>query len=234
MDHHQTALELGFKAVDAFWDKPYTTTTTFQNVQARLRALRVYAVANEYGAIPIATPDKSELYMGYSTIGGDMLGEFAPIADVPKCKVRTLARWMQTELGIDLPTEMIDKPSSAELAVVDGEIVTAEADLMPYPFIDEVIWRIEALHQGPDEMLSSRFFIETTEGELPAIQKQAWIERCFARMATSLIKWRLAPPTLVMSGNGSLANSEFVQPVTSSAFRVSRRSRSDDWAVETR
>ena len=45
----------------------------------------LWGISNEFAScIPIATSDKSELYMGYATINGDMSGGFAPIADVPK------------------------------------------------------------------------------------------------------------------------------------------------------
>ena len=66
---------------------------------------------NEFeSCLPIATSDKSEAYMGYATINGDMSGGFAPIADVPKtklfafsfCKYSLIIKVHQTSLSIDI------------------------------------------------------------------------------------------------------------------------------------
>ena len=45
----------------------------------------------------LATGNKSELAVGYSTIYGDAVGGFAPIKDVPKTLVWQLARWRNAE-----------------------------------------------------------------------------------------------------------------------------------------
>ena len=45
----------------------------------------------------LATGNKSELSVGYSTIYGDAVGGFAPLKDVPKTLVWALARWRNAE-----------------------------------------------------------------------------------------------------------------------------------------
>ena len=86
------------------------------NIQARSRAMFLWGISNEFGkCLPIATSDKSELYMGYATINGDMSGGFAPIADVPKTKLFALARWMNEnrEVKNAIPEAIILKKPGA-------------------------------------------------------------------------------------------------------------------------
>ena len=64
---------------------------TEENLQARIRGNMLMALSNKFGSIVLATGNKSEYAMGYSTLYGDMAGGFAPIKDVPKTLVYKLA-----------------------------------------------------------------------------------------------------------------------------------------------
>jgi NAD+ synthase (glutamine-hydrolysing) len=64
-----------------------------ENVQARVRGTLVMALSNKFGWLPLATGNKSELSVGYSTLYGDMVGGFAPLKDVFKTRVYELANW---------------------------------------------------------------------------------------------------------------------------------------------
>src|SRR5262249_7247576 len=157
---------------------------------ARARAIYVWAVGNEWKATPVATSDKSELYMGYTTTGGDMLGELAPIADLPKTKVRNLAKWMNENRTVKgaIPQRTIDKKPGAELKLdpKTGLPVTAESDLMPYEFLDEVIWRIEGQKQSKTQMMTEPFWYEQNNaGVTPQLKKQ-WLDKFYNRMNVSL------------------------------------------------
>ena len=84
-----------FSKVESKWNCRYKQSFTQDNIQARSRAMYLWGISNEFArCLPIATSDKSELYMGYATINGDMSGGFAPIADVPKTKLFAFARWL--------------------------------------------------------------------------------------------------------------------------------------------
>ena len=103
-----------FKTIKA---EQYVKSTTFENIQARTRATILWGIANEFNStIPIATSDKSECYMGYATINGDMSGGFAPIIDVTKTKLFALAKWINRNEEI-IPQNIIEKPPGAELAI---------------------------------------------------------------------------------------------------------------------
>ena len=77
-------------------------------------------LSNQHGHLVLATGNKSELAVGYSTLYGDAVGGFAPIKDVPKTLVWRLARWRNARRrgarrdAAD-PGGSISKPPSAEL-----------------------------------------------------------------------------------------------------------------------
>src|SRR5699024_1853221 len=133
-----------FDNIEKSWDGRYTAPLTMDNIQARSRAMILWGISNEFSStIPIATSDKSELYMGYATINGDMSGGFAPIADVTKTKLFALARWLNANRVQKnaIPRAILNKRPGAELAIdpKTGKPLLAEDALMPYEFLDEII-----------------------------------------------------------------------------------------------
>lgn len=158
-------LQTLFKTIENNWDNRYKESYTMDNIQARSRAMFLWGISNEFAkCLPIATSDKSELYMGYATINGDMSGGFAPIADVPKTKLFALARWLNNnrEEKNAIPESIILKKPGAELAInpKTGKPLIAEDALMPYEFLDEIIWRIENKKEHYHDMLHSEFLYE--------------------------------------------------------------------------
>jgi NAD+ synthase (glutamine-hydrolysing) len=82
----------------------------------------------------LATGNKSELSVGYSTLYGDMVGGFAPIKDLYKTRVYELARW-RNRLREVIPAASIEKPPSAELR--PGQ---ADTDSLPaYDVLDPIL-----------------------------------------------------------------------------------------------
>ncbi len=87
-----------------------------ENLQARVRGTLLMAVSNKHGDMVLATGNKSEMSVGYSTIYGDMAGGFAPLRDVSKTWVYRLASWRNLEEGRELiPQATIERPPTAEL-----------------------------------------------------------------------------------------------------------------------
>ena len=213
------ALDDLFSQVGAEWDCRCKKSFTQDNIQARARAMYLWGISNEFSScIPIATSDKSELYMGYATINGDMSGGFAPIADIPKTKLFALAKWMnesRKEKDV-IPDSIILKKPGAELAIDEktGKPLTAEDALMPYEFLDEVIWRIENMHESYCDMINSLFLYEITH-DVTKSEKEIWLDKFYKRMAMSLYKWSILPPS-VMVESRSINKSDYRQPITSS------------------
>ena len=208
-----------FKTVESKWDGRYKTSFTPDNIQARSRAMFLWGISNEFGScIPIATSDKSELYMGYATINGDMSGGFAPIADVPKTKLFAFARWMNAnrEEKNAIPETIILKKPGAELAIdpKTGKPLIAEDALMPYEFLDEIIWRVENKNEGYHDLLETEFVYEK-HNEVSKEQKTEWLDKFFRRMSTALYKWSILPPSVIVESR-SINKYDYRQPITSS------------------
>lgn len=106
--------------VDAYHSAMTLSGLAEENLQARVRGTTLMALSNSEGHLVLATGNKSELAVGYSTIYGDAVGGFAPIKDVPKTLVWELARWRnaraeQSGATPPIPPNSISKPPSAEL-----------------------------------------------------------------------------------------------------------------------
>ena len=208
-----------FKTVETKWDGRYKTSFTPDNIQARSRAMFLWGISNEFGScIPIATSDKSELYMGYATINGDMSGGFAPIADVPKTKLFAFARWLNAnrEEKNAIPEAIILKKPGAELAIdpKTGKPLIAEDALMPYEFLDEIIWRVENKNEGYQDLLETEFVYEK-HNKVSKAQKTEWLDKFFRRMSTALYKWSILPPSVIVESR-SINKYDYRQPITSS------------------
>ena len=198
------------------------------NAQAIARSTILRQIGNDYNALPVATSDKSELYLGYATVNGDMSGALAPLGDVPKTKVRALFRWMNHHRAAQnaLPVRILKKPSGADLKIdpKTGRTMTAEDDLMPYEFADEIIWRIEALRQSYHQMLVEDFQYEKTHA-VSENRKKEWLDKFYSRMARAVFKWFIVPPVLMIEGNGSIAKTDYHHPIT--AVRIQWQGHTD-------
>ena len=207
-----------FDDVEKYWDSRYKESYTQDNIQARSRAMYLFGISNEFvSCIPIATSDKSELYMGYATINGDMSGGFAPIADVTKTKLFALARWLNKnrEEKNAIPESVILKRPGAELAIdpKTGKTLCAEDALMPYEFLDEIIWRIENKHESYKDLIESEFVYET-KTSVSKQQKQEWIDKFYRRMSFALFKGSIMPPSPLVDAF-TINKLDYFQPVTS-------------------
>jgi NAD+ synthase (glutamine-hydrolysing) len=131
------SIEDGFSALLGTLAESFDGTpadTTEENLQARVRGTLLMALSNKFGWIVLATGNKSELSVGYSTLYGDMVGGFAPIKDLYKTHVYELAHWRNRQREV-IPAASISKPPSAELR--PGQ---ADTDSLPdYPLLDSVL-----------------------------------------------------------------------------------------------
>ena len=214
----ETCFQKLFDKVQESWDCRYTQSFTPDNIQARSRAMYLFGIANEFAScIPIATSDKSELYMGYATINGDMSGGFAPIADITKTKLFALARWMNNnrEEKNVIPQSIILKRPGAELAIDPntGKTLCAEDALMPYEFLDEIIWRIENKQEDYKDLLEAEFLYEK-KMDISKTKKQEWLDKFYRRMSFALFKGSIMPPYPIVDSH-SINKNDYWQPVTS-------------------
>jgi len=106
------------------------------NIQSRMRMIVLRDIAKKHNGLVIGTTNKSEMKLGYATIGGDGLGgvDIEPIAGLYKTSLKRLAKYYK------VPEEMIIQKPSAELW--DGQ--TDEGELgFSYDVIDQILLGLE-------------------------------------------------------------------------------------------
>ena len=132
------------------WENP-VDDITLQNVQARLRGSIIWMIANSHKALLLATSNKSEAAVGYTTMDGDTSGGLSPIADVPKSLVSLWLRWARTRHGIQSLDLINGLEPTAELRPLEEE-QTDEDDLMPFAILDQLIYGFCQLALSPLEL----------------------------------------------------------------------------------
>ena len=133
-----------------------------ENLQARVRGMILMGLSNQEGHLVLATGNKSELSVGYSTIYGDAVGGFAPLMDVPKVDVWALANWRNEQAKISgtaepIPDSSITKPPSAELR--PGQ---QDSDSLPdYDELDAILARYVEHDQSAEQIIAAGFAADT-------------------------------------------------------------------------
>ena len=149
-----------------------------ENLQARVRGMLLMAFSNTHGWLVLATGNKSELSVGYSTLYGDLAGGFALIKDVFKTDVFRLARHMNERAGRELiPTSIIERAPSAELRDDQRD----EDSLPPYALLDKILEAYVELDRSREELVADGF-------------DAAVVERAIALTDRAEYKRRQAPP----------------------------------------
>ncbi|MEJ3656314.1 NAD+ synthase [Actinomycetes bacterium KLBMP 9759] len=164
--------------VEAFVSQLALTGLAEENVQARCRGVTLMGLSNADGHLVLATGNKTELAVGYSTIYGDAVGGFAPIKDVPKTLVWRLARWRNEQAVAagetpPIPPNSIEKPPSAELR--PGQLDT---DSLPdYELLDGVLDLYIESDRGFDDLVEAGFEAETVEDVVRLVDRAEYKRR---------------------------------------------------------
>lgn len=129
-----------------------------ENLQARVRGTTLMGISNSEGHIVLATGNKSELAVGYSTLYGDAVGGFAPIKDIYKTDVWRLAKWRNSKarsagLTPPIPERSITKEPSAELRPDQKD-----SDSLPdYILLDQLLRQYVDEDHGYEVLLKDGF-----------------------------------------------------------------------------
>jgi NAD+ synthase len=104
---------------------------SISNLKARLRAVALYAIAQEYSLLVMGTGNADELHMGYFTKYGDSACDLLPIAQLTKQRVFEAAKILK------LPSSIVERAPSASLY----ENQTDEDEMgVRYPIIDAYLY----------------------------------------------------------------------------------------------
>ncbi|HNX43325.1 MAG TPA: NAD+ synthase [Bacteroidales bacterium] len=142
---------------------------TEENIQARLRAVILMAMANKFGYILLNTSNKSEAAVGYGTLYGDMCGGLSVLGDVYKTEVYDLAGYINAEKEI-IPLNSITKPPSAELR--PGQ---KDSDSLPdYSILDKILYQYIEKRIGPLEIIAMGFDEAIVRRVLKMVNTNEW------------------------------------------------------------
>ena len=148
-------------AFDRVLARPFAGTqagVAEENIQSRIRGTLLMALSNKHGDIVLATGNKSEYAVGYSTLYGDMAGGFAVIKDVPKTLVYELCRQRNDAAAAEvIPRQILDKPPSAELR--PGQRDTDS--LPPYDVLDPIVEAYVERDRSVAEIVAAGFDEQT-------------------------------------------------------------------------
>jgi NAD+ synthase (glutamine-hydrolysing) len=168
--------------VDAYMNNLVLKGLAEENLQARVRGTTLMGISNQEGHLVLATGNKSELAVGYSTLYGDAVGGFAPIKDIYKTDVWALARW-RNEVAIaagqaaPIPVNSIEKEPSAELRPDQKD-----SDSLPdYLLLDQVLTAYVDEDQGSAALIAAGF-------------DEALVRRVIAMVDKAEYKRRQYPP----------------------------------------
>ena len=168
--------------VDAYMSNLTLKGLAEENLQARVRGTTLMGISNQEGHLVLATGNKSELAVGYSTLYGDAVGGFAPIKDIYKTDVWALSRWRNEAARArgeaePIPVNSIDKEPSAELRPDQKD-----SDSLPdYLLLDRVLTAYVDDDQGSAALIAAGF-------------DEALVRRVIAMVDKAEYKRRQYPP----------------------------------------
>jgi NAD+ synthase (glutamine-hydrolysing) len=164
--------------VDAFMNNVVLKGLAEENLQARVRGTTLMGISNQEGHLVLATGNKSELAVGYSTLYGDAVGGFAPIKDIYKTDVWALSRY-RNALALErgevppIPERSIIKEPSAELRPDQKD-----SDSLPdYPLLDQVLRAYVDEDHGYEALLAEGFDPELVRRVISLVDKAEYKRR---------------------------------------------------------
>ncbi len=134
---------------------------TFENVQAWLRKLLLFATASKHKGIDVGTGDLSEIALGWCTYGGDHLSHYAVNAGVPKTLISYLIAWVADVIFAHEPKvqgvlrDILETPISPELLrpSAAGEIAQRSEEIVgPYELHDFFLYHFLRFGSGPQRI----------------------------------------------------------------------------------
>ncbi len=189
-DAHLLANNLGIQIIDVPISRVVATChnalgqqingLAAENLQARVRAVLLMALANQHHCLVLTTGNKSEIAVGYNTLYGDTIGALAPIGDLYKTQIWQMAKTMDNVI----PRSIIEKQPSAELRPNQ----TDQDDLPPYSVLDPLLKELIEKNASRDHILAQGFAEKT-------------INQVLHRYFQNEYKRRQLPPTLKLSAS---------------------------------
>lgn len=165
------------------------------NMHTRIRGSRMWNVSNVTNGLWLQTGNMSEKAVGYTCPGGDLMGGYSLLGNIPKTVIIELLMYLGTQYKTDTITRLVKMKASAELAKDQYD----EDDLMPFPVLDMAYLLYVGEWYSPEDMykiMRARW----DDAELkdmdpryaPGVLKM-WIVRFLKLFSASIFKWVQAP-----------------------------------------
>lgn len=191
-------------------DGQTVTPVTEQNIQARLRAQRMWNWSNSAGGLFLQTGNMSEKAVGYTTVGGDLMGALAVLANVPKTVVMELLDYLFEKHGYEGIKTILAKPAGPELAPNQS----GEEELMPFPILDACFYLFAGEKLIPCEV---RAALGAMFPDVPGDVLDGDVAKFVRLFLQSIYKWVQSPLSLHI-GNLDLERERALQlPVVTNA-----------------
>jgi NAD+ synthase (glutamine-hydrolysing) len=174
------------------------TDLTLQNIQARIRGEHMMNWSNSSGGMWLQTGNMTEKAVGYTTVGGDMMGAYSLIANLPKTVIIALLRHIQSKYGLKCVARCLETRASAELAKNQED----EKDLMPFEVLDACMYLFVEEKKSPltvYTILKSMW----TDAELRALSPsyaqgalKEWVLKFCRLFSGAIFKWVQTPQSV--------------------------------------
>jgi len=204
--------ELSESVYAAIGHPPEKEDLTFENVQAWLRKLLLFAVASQEQGIDVGTGDLSEIALGWCTYGGDHMSHYGVNSGVPKTLISYLIRWaaeviFRDEANVQAVLEdVLATPITPELCRPDSEggiSQRSEEIIGPYELHDYFLYHFLRFGSGPRRI--ARLCLHAFEGKYELGEIRKWLLIFLARFFASQFKRDCVPDGPKVGSGGSLS-----------------------------
>jgi NAD+ synthase (glutamine-hydrolysing) len=191
---------------------PEQEDLTFENVQAWMRKLLLFAVASQHRGIDLGTGDLSEIALGWCTYGGDHMSHYAVNSGVPKTLITYLVRWAAEVIFRQEPAvqgvlrDILATPITPELRRPDqaGEITQRSEDLLgPYELHDFFLYHFLRFGIGPRRI--ARLCLHAFGGKYDLAEIHKWLVAFLTRFFASQFKRNCIPDGPKVGSGGALS-----------------------------
>jgi len=181
---------------------------TFENVQAWLRKLLLFATASQKKGIDIGTGDLSEIALGFATYGGDHMSHYGVNAGVPKTLISYLIRWAADVIFRGEPEvqrvlrDVLDTPISPELLrpAGPGEIRQRTEEIIgPYELHDFFLYHFLRFGFAP------RLCHHAFDGRYTLAEIKKWLRVFVTRFFANQFKRECLPDGPKVGSGGALS-----------------------------
>ena len=191
---------------------PEREDLTFENVQAWLRKLVLFATASQHAGIDVGTGDLSEIALGWCTYGGDHMSHYGVNAGVPKTLITYLITWVAEVIFHDdakvqaVLRDVLATPISPELLRpgADGEIVQHSEEIVgPYELHDFFLYHVLRFGSGPRRV--ARLALHAFDGRYPLAEIRRWLLVFVRRFFANQFKRDCMPDGPKVGSGGALS-----------------------------